>query len=464
MKHVIINAKIKFCLLPTVYCLLFFTSCKDPDIGLIPDERIGTHFTDTFTIKSSIILLDSIQTSNTFYLLVGEYDDPKFGIVKAESYAQVQPAQFNTEFGTNRVLDSIVLYLDYAYFYGDENNVQTIEIYKLDDTLSSTTYYNFDTKPFGNQLLGSINFTPSQLDTNTTILSIKLSDQIGNELLTLDSALLDSTEYINDYFKGIALVPQNISAIYGFTISASTNNSAMILYYQNEIEDSIELKFQINTAGARFNHIESEKIGPLVSFPHIHSTFPLDIHIHSQNVSIPIGSLTNANEISTDQTNEECYLQAGIGIRTKIEFPYLDIFKDSVGDVAINKVELVISDVSGSTDDFTPPSLLVLYQTDSTNKIGDLYLVQNDNAVNIFGISEPLFVSYKSEDQTYIFILTRYFQAMLYGKKPNNALIISPISGYSVFTTKEKVNRFLFGSNQHPVNPMKLKVYYTVIK
>jgi len=452
MKHVKIYAKIKFCLLPTAYCLLFFTSCKDPNIGLTPEEQIGTHFTDTFTIKSSIILIDSIKTSNTDYLLVGEYDDPKFGIVKTESYAQVQPAQFNTEFGTNRVLDSIVLYLDTAYFYGDRNNVQTIEIYQLDDTVYSectgNTCYNFNKVAYGTTLLGTKSFTPSALNTN--ILNIKLSDQIGNELLSLDSALLDSTEFINNEFKGVALVPKNSGLICGFTISALTNNSAMILYYQNEIEDSIELKFQINTAGARFNHIESDRSGLPISFPHIHSTFPLDIHIHSQNVSIPIESLTNTNEISTDQTNEECYLQAGIGIKTKIEFPYLDIFKDIVGDVAINKAELVITPVSGSTSQYAPPVSLFLFEADGINiKKTQGQIIDN----NIFN-----FVLYNSNDQTYNFLISTYLQTMLYKAELNNGLIISP--GSNSLT----VNRLLFGSNKHRVNPMKLKVYYTVIK
>lgn len=400
---------------------LFFASCKDPDMGLSPDELIGTHFTDTFTIISSIILLDTIKTSNTDYLLVGEYDDPKFGIVKAESYVQVQRAQFNTEFGTNRVLDSIVLYLDTAYFYGDRNNVQTIEIYQLDDDIYSNctdddTCYNFNKAIYGTQLLGSISFTPSTLDTN--IINIKLDDQLGIEFLNLDSATLSTDTLFIDYFKGIALVPQNISAVCRFTIK--TGETAIKLFYN----DSLELKFQINTSSARFNHIES------------------DI------TNTAIGSLTSTSEISTEQLNDECYLQAGIGIKTKIKFPYLDIFKDSVGDVAINKAELIISDVSGSSDGFTPPDFLFLFEIDTTKSFYD-----NNNKIQYELIQYSEYIQTNSS-----FILTAYFQDMLYKKRPNNGLIISPSSN------NQTVNRLLFGSNKHLVNPMKLKVYYTVIK
>ena len=434
MKHVITNAKIKFCLLPTVYCLLFFTSCKDPDIGLIPDEQIGTHFTDTFTIKSSIILLDSIQTQNTSYLLTGSYFDLiKFGYVRAESYTQVRLSQTPVEFGPNPVLDKIVLYLDYAYYYGDTNQFQTIFIYQLEnDLIDTTAYYNSDIAVYGKKL-GSKWFLPKY---SSDSLTITLDNQFGNDLLALDSATLGSQETFLDYFKGIAIVAPNVgnTAIFGFN---AKGKSAIKLYYSNDTAASLVYEFEINAQCARFNHIESNRTGT------------------------PIGSLiTTGDEISSDLTNNECYLQAGIGIRTKIEFPYLDIFKDSVGDVAINKAELVLDVVDGSIGNFEQPFVLFLFEADSNNQI-----IKSENGVNkiiypdISCISIiPEAICYDEDQQTYTADLSSYIQAFLYNKIYSDEIIISPSS------IKLTVNRLLFGSNKHPANPMKLKVYYTVIK
>ena len=119
-----------------------------------------------------------------------------------------------------------------------------------------------------------------------------------------------------------------------------------------------------------------------------------------------------------------------------------------MGAVAINKAELVISAVSGSCDGLTAPDFLLLFEIDPTESF-----YNNNNEIQY----KPISVSEYNQTSTSL-ILTAHFQDMLYKKSHSNGLIISPSFN------NRTVNRLLFGSNQHPVSPMKLKVYYTVIK
>ena len=74
-------------------CLVpFFFQCEDPNqIGakLNPNnENLNTLYKE-FTLPASLILSDSIVTSNARRLLVGIIDDPVFGKIKAISFTQL---------------------------------------------------------------------------------------------------------------------------------------------------------------------------------------------------------------------------------------------------------------------------------------------------------------------------------------------------------------------------------------
>ena len=82
----------KTCLsLLTTTCLLF-CACERPEqIGfeLQPQGDVGVFFSDTFQVKTSTVLLDSIETINTTRLLLGAFEDPELGNVRAQSFFEL---------------------------------------------------------------------------------------------------------------------------------------------------------------------------------------------------------------------------------------------------------------------------------------------------------------------------------------------------------------------------------------
>lgn len=83
----------KLFLLLGLATLLF--ACENPkNIGLElqqPQGLVGVVFTDTVTLKTSTVFVDSINTTNSAFLLVGQCNDPQMGQLKARSYFTFRP-------------------------------------------------------------------------------------------------------------------------------------------------------------------------------------------------------------------------------------------------------------------------------------------------------------------------------------------------------------------------------------
>ena len=119
--------------------LLAFAACKKTPgtIGndLISDsEYIVPYYTDTVEIVC-YSYIDSVSTKNTNNVLLGSMKDPVFGNSEAGFYSQFRLSLAGQNFGDNPVLDSLVLQLSVANYYGDTNVLQTVHVYELTDTL-----------------------------------------------------------------------------------------------------------------------------------------------------------------------------------------------------------------------------------------------------------------------------------------------------------------------------------------
>ena len=125
-----------------------FLSCrkKDNALGkeLIPTgEYLNGLSSDTFYMASSIVLEDSIITDNAANVLLGQYKDPVFGDYNASFYTQIRLLSTNPDFGDMNtiVVDSFVLGLKYAGYYGDFTP-QTFEVFEVTAPLNNdSTYY-----------------------------------------------------------------------------------------------------------------------------------------------------------------------------------------------------------------------------------------------------------------------------------------------------------------------------------
>ena len=319
--------------------------------------------------------------------------------------------------------------LEYAYAYGDTLQNQKIEVHELtEDLKDSTDYYNSNQLNFDPVSLGDATFKGKDLDIGDTV-KIKLDKVFGDKILNLSEAdLADQTA-----FK---------KAIKGLTLTYGGSGDAVAGFRRNSVIASVTVYFkkQDNTQssvifllGPGFNRIVSDRAGKPVA-----------------------GLVKTYDVLSTEDPilADRAFLEAGIGIRTALKFPYLESLKSKLGTSAVNKVEIILESIDAYDPFYAPPPALIVFESDGNNKIlknGSIDVtIPNELALSNFYTLE--------NDSKYTIPLTNYMKALLKGNKTNNGIILSATDN------SIRLNRFVFGGPKHPAKPLKLRVYYTPIQ
>jgi hypothetical protein len=450
--------------------LVALVACTDPatQIGqeiLNGGNLISTQYTDTLTLATSTVQLDSVVSSSTDHLLVGRYYDPIFGWVKAKSFFQI--ANIDTLRNTkDAILDSVVLSLGYKYYHGDTLKPQSIAVHRVTEKIgqntgnltkrllesldSRNTYFVKDAVKYESQPLGEVknfmarpvrlrNKTNAEFDSLFSSLNIRLKPEFGNELMQLQgkkagSGLVDFKEYL----KGLVLVPGETdnAAILGFEPNNTPSTIALrpsylgLYYHSKEKKDTLStfflVSFTTNTAfNNRFNQLEVDRTGT--------------------NLAL----LKKANErIPAVGSEKEVYLQSSTGVGIKVDMPYLKNLTKN-GNVAINKVELILKPVKLYNGQL--PSIGInminVNPLDNTKPwrtaTGELLSVPAEG-----GTTGQLAV-YNTITKSYAFNITSYVQNVLSGKISNTGFLLNAIQD-------NRVNRLVLDKTT-----IKLRVYYT---
>lgn len=266
-----------------VFALFVFAACKKKDTSLgvntiDQNEILNAVEIDTFSIHAFTEIEDSVITSNPAYALLGSYNDPKFGTCEASFYTQVRLATLNPNFGalSDIVIDSFVLGLQYAGFYGDLTS-QNIEVYRMMESIhDDSTYYAFDTKTTlstdvtdPNHTVEIDPYTKTVIDTSEVAAQMRLylDTSLASELMTeanSGSATFSSNENFLEYFKGLHVKVNNPSQESGkggiFYLDIETPLSKLTIYYKLAGEKKT-YDFVINTSSANFNSVQINNVG-----------------------------------------------------------------------------------------------------------------------------------------------------------------------------------------------------------
>ena len=280
MIHKIVSNKNEYVKLLALFfiTIIFLAACKKKDTTVGKDtidqnEILGGITVDTFSLETYTIEEDSIITDNGPNGLLGSYNDPEFGEFNASVYTQLRLANVNPNFGTvsNIVMDSMVLALEYAGYYGDLSP-QTFEVYELnEDLFIDSTYYSFTTKATKTQNLvsfgkGTITPAPNQGtilagDTVEAQLRIHLDTNFAKSLITeasSGSTTFASNENFLTYFKGLHIKTNNgpQAAGVGAALYVKLNDPASkltIYFHQEGVFKSYDLL--LNASCADFTHV-----------------------------------------------------------------------------------------------------------------------------------------------------------------------------------------------------------------
>ncbi|GAA4112608.1 hypothetical protein GCM10022393_11140 [Aquimarina addita] len=351
------------CFVSIVCIVIIFISCSSEEES-IPVIEVGQDFTnsnirvmsiDTFSVELSTYKLDSVITSSTNRLLIGQYTDAIFGTVKSGSYLEFTPIEYDIP--DDAELDSIALVLNYdGYFYSDTTKVSSIHVHKLSDEVvpEEDAFYNTSTIAYEEVPISSVNYYPRPYGKDSLHISIPIG--LGQELFNQirDNSITSDIDLRNE-LKGLALLPGETddSSVIGFSIG---NEETYLRFFYTIVDSEFEEDEQtydliINsseTYPTYFNAISSASEGtyfePLID----------------QEINLP-----------SSDANNRSYIQAGVGLITKIELPSIKNIYQISGTGTLMSAALTIKPPPQVYDDLKPISDSLFVNTiDQNNDIG----------------------------------------------------------------------------------------------
>lgn len=415
-------------------------------VNLNQEDLLGVNISDTFMVTTSTLILDSLPTAGKGVLLTGNINDAVLGAIKAASYFQISPTDLaSVSLPEDARFDSIKLRLEYSgYYYGDTSTAQDLSVHRLTNRIeiksvpgylepeesgifsSTATFFNRSTVPFNPVSLASKRILPRPLSSDSIMLG--LPESLGKELFALiknNDTKISNTEEFLDYFNGLVIKSD------GNSIIGLKDSTVVKIYYSylsdNGLRVKKELLFGLYDANHQFNNITADRTNTLL-----------------QNLGI------TAKLLPSTATGNKTYIQGGIGLVTKIEFPGVAYL---VGDerTSINKAELIIQSTTGQDRPYSLPRELVLMvanknnipQSVFTNASGasSLYLNKNDE-----GIAKA----------SYSYTLTDYISNYATTYKNTSLLLSLPVSDL-----QNTVSRLEIGSQENANAKIKLIITYT---
>ncbi|MDC6366955.1 MULTISPECIES: DUF4270 family protein [Flavobacteriaceae] len=434
-------------LLVLMYGALFFmASCSTENYNnsdflageAFTDSNMRVVLIDTMTVETSTMKFDSIITSQASRMLVGKYTDSIFGTIQASSYVGLTPASYTID--SEAEYDSIVLHLKLdKYYYNDTLQTNTIYIKRLTKTLrpvEGDALYNTAVAEYSDANLGAISFNPRPQDSDT--LEIKIDDELGMDFFKkFQEKEITGSDEFKDYFRGIALLPDenDDGSIIGF--SKETEASFMRLYFSTSeeserVQSYIDIDFDLSSS-------------PVPFFNQIRSEDPIE----------PLQRLVDKEfNLSSSESDDFSFIQSGVGIATRIQFPYVKKIYDLQGQGTIMDAILKIKPANNTFDDkLQLRDTLSVYVVDQNNDLTEQLLY--GDVVPVTGILNR--DNQEFNDIYYEISLGSYIETLLLAERETDeALILLPDDYAST------VDRFILNGMDNTDFSVKLELTYAI--
>lgn len=501
--------------------LLFFViiilfSCEEDvnTVGFKPDRNSFRVRYAEIELPSSVLLGGAVVTSNvsggtTPRLLVGSYQDSKFGKVKSESFIQIRPAAPTQVLPADAAFETLTLYLSLDYYVYGSRDASTVsfQVHEITDSLiTEAKYNNTSITDYSSIILGSASKTIDPASFDDTFTKNNDADAANNVIDSLGISINPSSSFATDLFnlakasvattstnsttgkvtttyattanysnfkkfrriiKGIALTSDASNKIVGFNPSFGTGvyRSKMVMAYNyldtvkasSTVNQRVSKKIEFslyNDGSISYSKISADRAGSsLQSMDELFKPFYPD--------------------------GDNRFISSGAPVITKFDISKFFAYTDTIKNLIINSAVITID--PDETTSYKMPDNIgfrilnakndYLKSTDTTFSLNAGYVVTDDagtalpaNAAGYFmlgdltasgGSIKNLALTQTDNVYSYNADLTRYLQT-LYGftdkslRLQQYALIpISPNFGKSV-------NRLVFSKNN-----LKLKIYYT---
>lgn len=411
-------------------------SCKKEatDVGLNiqpEDDIFNSSVIDTFGIESYTVLEDSLRTDELANVVVGSYVDPVFGKTTSTIYTQ-----FGLGLPTSTVdlisVDSVRLQIKYAGKYANLDP-QKFTVQRVTEKFykDSPYYSNSVLTTDGIELVipASATVTPNLTDTvyvgasgYEPMLILNLDTIVGKDILTaIPGGNLATQTAFDNFFYGLRIGVDNPGQSQGqgglLYMNMLHAQTKMIIYYTSST-GAQQMSFPVGANQARFSSFTHDYTGTVVE-----------------------------SAINTPALGQQFfYAQTMQGVEGVIKIKGIDDIKN-LGNVMINKAEVVLPIQYFTTDVYTPTgNAFLFYKTaDGESVTTD----QLSNAITYGGV-------YDDTKKAYVFNIGKHVQALVKGDIDN--------LGFVVNTSASSVagGRIIFNGQGTPNREKPyLKVYYT---
>ncbi len=423
-------------LLLFTFLAICFAACQQSTIigeDLIDEDNTQVQEIDSLSVESASLLLDSMYTTDGTRLLAGAYHDPYLGNINAQCFFNADTVDlFSLDNDNNLRFDSLSLSLRQDYEYPATDHLQRLAVYTLETALDDETFYFNDSSAPGTlNKIGSGSFNTRT--TRSKRFNIRLPDALGQSLLKVakgqDDLLLENV------LKGLALVQEGDNE--GQSVMGFPSDSVQIrLYYHNQKTDETgQVKLSLKP-GRRFNRITSDRS------------------------NTPISELTKKGILlSSAQSNQETYIQGGVGICTKLDFPTLRSIRQN-RNISVNLAYLDIQPLKTSYQgsDLSPLENIYVYSPTHKNTLAQTYWSSSDiNPVSVRRTVDPL-----TGNSNFRIYLTDYIHDIIHQDADDYEGILLYAPAFS--TGLNEVGRLVLPSQSLSREAVKLHVIFTVIK
>jgi len=423
-------------------------ACEDPNTlavsRVFSGNNLQTIYSDTFSVFTSTVQLDTFLTNNTGTMLLGRYNDDRLGHVSSSTYFQIGPAStFLPDYRS--YFDSLVMVLHYNHtFSGDTTKLMKINGYRLTEQMLirkqpvgtiKLSAFNYGNGFFSNSTFSQDTYplfsSTFKLFPHTDSVSIHLPDKLGAlwfRLAQLDSAHIFSKPgvFVQAFFNGIHLEPDPSmeSCVVGFDVK----KFKVRMYYKKTVNNLLKQThqdFNLYSSLYQFNNIQYDRSGTVLN------------------------SLQPYKGISSVLTNDVTYVQGGTGLVTRLDFPSVKTFFANNPSLILNAAYLVVSPEQGTyPKNLLPPKQLQLYATDATNI--PLSSIAGGSASITYDYQYGLNTGYTFQVYSYLF-----------GQIKSGTNYITPLFLTSGGSLGDNVQRLYLGDRVHPNTKIQLKIYYS---
>ena len=397
------------------------------------NSLITVAFSDAQDITASTYPIQSVSTKNATYALLGNINDPVFGITNCGFYSQISLTTESQTWGEGAVADSVTLFLTYNGYYGDTTEYMTLRMYEITEDMEeadSVVYYSNSTLEYDPTVLADLSFSPRPHTAPDTILDrgvlrIPVNPSLGDKFIANEDKMTSNTDF-KEFFKGIYVECEQTNAEGSVCYFNLTHSYTYLRVYYHNDTDTLSYDFGITSSDVKFNHYDHDYTNSEINF---------------------YDTVNNA----------KLYVQGAAGTRAWIKFPNLVAWADSLNThVVINEAKLILTGAVTDTAKYVPPTSFLVTgarMTDTTAVLIPDQLVTN---------SDYYGGAYNAADGEVWFRITEYVQKMVLNGSYNetDGVFISVYNGS--FKNSLLPHRWAFYGPQGET-PVRLEIVYSLL-